>query len=110
MEKEILFTDEAEPPGTSPCVGQPGSRMEVVGSKYGIGPKPNKPKIAWIRKAHAVPRFQSGPQTLAFRKRFFPITTTSEWNDWHWQLRHRISHLVELSNASCGSQMMSGMP
>jgi lysine 2,3-aminomutase len=96
MEKEILFTDEAEPPGTSPCAGQPGSRMEVVGSKYGIGPKPNKLKIAWIRKAHAVPRFQSSPQTLAFRKRFFPITTTSEWNDWHWQLRHRISHLVEL--------------
>jgi lysine 2,3-aminomutase len=29
-------------------------------------------------------------RTRAFRKRFFPHTTLKEWQDWQWQLRHRI--------------------
>lgn len=27
----------------------------------------------------------------SFRHRFFPTATSEEWNDWHWQLRHRIT-------------------
>ncbi|HOV85634.1 MAG TPA: KamA family radical SAM protein [Syntrophobacteraceae bacterium] len=26
----------------------------------------------------------------AFRKQYFPKATLADWNDWHWQLRHRI--------------------
>ncbi len=26
-----------------------------------------------------------------FRHRFFPTATPEDWNDWHWQLRHRIT-------------------
>lgn len=28
-----------------------------------------------------------------FRRRFFPEATAREWNDWRWQLRHRITDL-----------------
>jgi lysine 2,3-aminomutase len=33
--------------------------------------------------------------TTAFRKRFYPQATASDWNDWRWQLKHRIQDLEE---------------
>ncbi len=32
----------------------------------------------------------------SFRQRWFPHTTEENWNDWHWQLRHRITTLKQL--------------
>jgi len=32
----------------------------------------------------------------AFRHRFFPGVTAREWNDWHWQLAHRITGYSQL--------------
>ena len=50
-------------------------------------------------KAHAKPlfRFPVNPDTRAFYRRFYPATTTAEWNDWRWQMRARIRNLEELS-------------
>lgn len=31
-----------------------------------------------------------------FRKKFFPNTNLTQWNDWHWQLFHRITTLEQL--------------
>ncbi len=31
--------------------------------------------------------------SAAFRRRFYPGTTKREWDDWRWQLRHRITDL-----------------
>lgn len=48
-------------------------------------------------------RFPISPESDAFRRSCFPLSTKAEWNDWHWQLRHRIrrpeqiSALLELS-------------
>lgn len=33
---------------------------------------------------------------LEFRRKFFKDVSDTEWNDWHWQLRHRITDLDEL--------------
>ncbi|MDR1535959.1 MAG: KamA family radical SAM protein [Planctomycetota bacterium] len=32
------------------------------------------------------PRFPQSPRSLAFRKRFFPAASHSDWNNWNWQL------------------------
>ena len=32
-----------------------------------------------------------------FRKKFYSSVTKTDWNDWHWQLRHRIQELDELA-------------
>jgi lysine 2,3-aminomutase len=32
----------------------------------------------------------SSARSKAFRRRYFPEATQGEWNDWKWQLRHRI--------------------
>jgi lysine 2,3-aminomutase len=34
--------------------------------------------------------FPKSARSESFRQRFFPDATTTEWNDWHWQLRHRL--------------------
>jgi lysine 2,3-aminomutase len=31
-----------------------------------------------------------------FRQRYFPTVTDEKWNDWRWQLRHRITSLSQL--------------
>jgi len=49
-------------------------------------------------------RFPVNPQTRAFYRRFYPETSTAEWNDWRWQLRTRIRTLAELSRIFTLSQ------
>jgi lysine 2,3-aminomutase len=43
------------------------------------------------------PRFVSNPRTVMFRKRFFPEATQPDWNDWRWQIRHRIRDVQTLA-------------
>jgi lysine 2,3-aminomutase len=51
-----------------------------------------------IGKPKAKPRlrFPVSPETRAFYRRFYPGTTTAEWNDWHWQFQARIRSLADL--------------
>jgi lysine 2,3-aminomutase len=51
-----------------------------------IGKAPRKPLL----------RFPVNPDTKAFYRRFYPGTTTAEWNDWHWQFQARIRSLANL--------------
>ena len=37
-----------------------------------------------------------GERSAAFRREFFPEATVEEWNDWRWQLRHRIKDIAGL--------------
>ena len=48
-------------------------------------------------RRRAVPRLVVSERSRAFRKRFYPSTTTSEWNDWHWQNRNRIRSAEQLA-------------
>ncbi len=34
--------------------------------------------------------FVVGERARGFRERFYPDTTPDDWNDWRWQLRHRL--------------------
>jgi lysine 2,3-aminomutase len=52
--------------------------------------------------------------TLAFRCRYFPEATTEDWNDWHWQLRHRLTsrkqleRIITLSEAERQAMVFTG--
>jgi lysine 2,3-aminomutase len=48
-------------------------------------------------KAKPALRFPVSPETRAFYRRFYPGTTTAEWNDWHWQFQARIRTLGDLT-------------
>jgi lysine 2,3-aminomutase len=41
-------------------------------------------------------RFPISSASERFRKTFFPDSSAAEWNDWHWQLRHRVRSLEQL--------------
>ena len=47
-------------------------------------------------KAKAALRFPVNPETRAFYRKFYPSTSTREWNDWRWQMRTRIRTLADL--------------
>jgi lysine 2,3-aminomutase len=40
-------------------------------------------------------------RVLTFRKRFYSKVLDDEWNDWHWQIRNRITSLHELERIIC---------
>jgi lysine 2,3-aminomutase len=54
------------------------------------------PRIGGARKGKPVFRFPVSAETQAFYRRFYPGTSSSDWNDWHWQFRTRIRTLDEL--------------
>lgn len=41
--------------------------------------------------------FPQSERSRAFRRRFFPDASAADWNDWRWQLRHRVRDLHGLS-------------
>jgi lysine 2,3-aminomutase len=92
MKKDMVSTEDFEPP--SPVYGL--GTMEA-GSVSDSLPQRENRKIISIAKVPHFPRFRSSARTTAFRKRFFPNATPSEWNDWQWQLRHRIKDIHALS-------------
>ncbi len=46
--------------------------------------------------ASAAPSFPCPDQTTDFRHRFFPEATINDWNNWKWQIRHRIDRCEQL--------------
>jgi lysine 2,3-aminomutase len=81
MEKSVVREDDEPPlkqgsvtPGTPPTYRR--SKLE---------------KSAQTRPVAGVDRI------ARFRKTYFPDTTIQQWNDWHWQLSHRITTLAQLT-------------
>lgn len=85
MESETLFAEEAEPPGRlTGIVGlnqynEFGALLRTIGT----------PPVVQTRPV-SVPFFFTDERARTFRKRFFPNTTLTQWQDWHWQLQNRI--------------------
>ncbi len=92
----MVRSEEVEPPSTLPGLRQPHGEKFAVPPEYGNYPKSKKRGHLSILRARETAGFSYSPWIRAFRKRFFPNATDAEWNDWRWQLRHRITHLVEL--------------
>jgi lysine 2,3-aminomutase len=55
------------------------------------------PRIGSARKGKPVLRFPVSAETQAFYRRFYPGTSSADWNDWHWQFRTRIRTLEDLA-------------
>jgi lysine 2,3-aminomutase len=92
MKKEMVSTEDFEPP--SPVCGLGDMEAESVPDSM---PQKENAKIISITKIPHLPRFRSSARTTAFRKRLYPDLPMAEWNDWRWQLRHRITDVQALS-------------
>jgi lysine 2,3-aminomutase len=54
------------------------------------------PTVVHVSSPH-YHKFPISPESQAFRETVFPHASSAQWNDWHWQLRHRIRRLEQLS-------------
>jgi len=89
MPEETSNAEDFEPPGTSDGPGQLWGKRVVDPLPQAVSDIEN-PQIIRIQKVPDAPNFRSSRPTVAFRRRFFPETTLTDWNDWRWQLRHRV--------------------
>ena len=96
MSKGISETDPPEPPGSGQLLGEFSPKI-IPDIELTHPPKRKKLRVVKFPGENSFPRIGSNRRTLVFRKRFFPDTTPSEWNDWHWQLRNRIKDIQGLS-------------
>jgi len=87
-----MLKEEIESPSTVP---KPG-----CGATYNFLNAPAVPLTAphpTPKKITPLHRFPLSLHTREFKKQFYPDATVAEWNDWKWQVRHRVKNLKELS-------------
>jgi lysine 2,3-aminomutase len=92
--------EETEPPSTLACRGEI-PKLTVVSRAL----SPTMPSVLPFlehkslrpeRSDNCSPVFPSRLSD-SFRRRVFPTASASDWNDWRWQLHHRIRELDELA-------------
>lgn len=87
--------EEAEPPGSAASLTI--FRHETLPQEISA-PRPHRPHGSnnrskdhrKVRELHHRTQFVIGPRAAAFMHEFFKDVSESQWNDWQWQLRHRI--------------------
>ncbi len=52
---------------------------------------------ATVKERERGAAFPASARSRAFRRKFFPDAAQSDWNDWRWQLQHRIRDLRALA-------------
>ena len=91
MTKETVNSEDFEPPGTRCRLGELKPDT-VIDFTQNTAPRTE----TFFRRGSQIPRFRSSSRALFFRRRFFPDATVADWNDWRWQVRHRIRNMDNL--------------
>lgn len=100
---EILELD-VEPPARTPSETEafhfpvPGpSGLSGLPDLSGLGSGSLVPVLTGLhRKKSARPTFPLSPQPAAFLAKHYPQVKPCQWNEWRWQLKHRITSLSVL--------------
>ena len=101
LDKGIETPDEeVEPPSTSIHLAKI-PRLNIVqrASSRSAPVAPESPDSRSWGVEHPVDpaAFCISPLSDSFRKKVYPTASRSEWNDWRWQLRHRVRKLDQLA-------------
>lgn len=83
---ELAGENDEEPPSQSACLENVVPLTEI--------PQRLRSKVSVFPATRSRPA--SNPKATAFRRAFFPTATEKEWNDWQWQIRHRIRHVDQI--------------
>jgi len=101
--KEEAEEEEAKPPSEDVEPPSPSSAESETNETdhafnltpvSGISPSTkgrSRPRPVLVSRRPVSPTV--GPAAQAFWRRFFPQVSLNEWNNWRWQLRHRITSL-----------------
>lgn len=90
MSLQVVRGRELKPPSRQ-VRPEPDARSGAKTSQNSQIPRIGKASRQVSKKA--LLRFPVSEETRAFYRRFYPGTTTAEWNDWHWQFQARIRSL-----------------
>ncbi len=95
--EEIMEMD-SEPPALLRDAGiGSGSESGFTGLLDGvIGQTFGRPWGGFTSSKSTKPSFPLNPRSAAFLAKHYPHTKPGQWNDWRWQLKHRITSLEEL--------------
>ena len=88
---------EIEPPSAPSPHATPGASLgATLGATLGAS---NTRALfpATARERERIAPFPQSERSRAFRRRFFAEASAQDWNDWRWQLRHRIRDLAGLA-------------
>lgn len=109
MEDTNLFGDKNEPPGSPAVKHAPARRkrdffhapfpsfrvkQQIDNFDFSTSCRIKKTRDADIKKQSFA--FPVSPEIRRFRESFYPLIPDKLWNDWRWQLRHRITDLEGL--------------
>ncbi|MEJ5375791.1 MAG: KamA family radical SAM protein [bacterium] len=96
MEKEVLFTEDLEPPGR--VAG--GAELHETGcfstESNHFFLSDSSSQLSLLDSPRWSQRFVATERSRWFRKKFFPQASLSDWNDWHWQISNRILKPAQL--------------
>jgi lysine 2,3-aminomutase len=99
MEK-IVDAEAAEPPDTGCESAARLFFLEMPVSGGSSRPSSRSPQFPPTtptpRPARRIERFPASKRSHAFLREIFPDAGMDSWNDWRWQVRHRIRSLPEL--------------
>lgn len=96
MEKEVLFTEDVEPPGQSAGGAVNRKARGFSSDSNPFPPSDSSPQLSVVEPSRWAQRFVTSERSKWFRKKFFPQASLSDWNDWRWQLGNRIVKLAQL--------------
>jgi lysine 2,3-aminomutase len=106
MEIELRSTEDGEPPGSHRTragvafKSSQHSQKDVRQDSHAVQisfPFYSHYSTLVRRPKRIINKFPISPRAEEFRRRAFPGSTISQWNDWRWQLRNRITSLEQLS-------------
>jgi lysine 2,3-aminomutase len=100
MGRDTLTSDDSKPPSCSPY--RPHPQTDSLQARHfsphaSIADIAHTPVTVLERKARILFEKTSG-RARRFRETFFPQTGPTDWNDWEWQMRNRITNLRTLSS------------
>jgi lysine 2,3-aminomutase len=104
MKENICSAEEAEPPATMPAALVRRNDRETQLDEHTIQPEINRSRLTPLIGLPVNRQLPENPQSLNFRKQFYPQVTGNLWNNWRWQLRNRITtfggleRIIRLSN------------
>jgi lysine 2,3-aminomutase len=101
MQKIICTTEEAEPPGTKLAAFTQMDAESIQQCEHNILPNINNPRLKSLPRVPVNLLLPENPKTQSFRKQFFPEATASQWHNWRWQLRNRITTVDGLARIIC---------
>jgi lysine 2,3-aminomutase len=98
---EFLDADDEPPPkpgalGETRAGSPPETHLELAPTRP---PRRHVPLLTVVPGGPAAgvrSRTPTSAITRAFRRAHYPAVADADWNDWHWQIRHRIRTAAEL--------------